>query len=223
METFKKYAVIVAGGSGTRMKREQPKQFIELAGKPILMHTLSVFNTDDINIILVLPKDQISVWNELIMKYLFDVTHKVVAGGDTRFQSVKNGLDFIEEEEGLVAIHDGVRPLIELEIIEESFRTAEKYGNAITSLPLNDSIRSVDGIENRLEDRSKFRLIQTPQTFQLNLIKEAFQQNYETSFTDDASVLEKRGHTINLIQGSFQNIKITTPEDLIIAESFLSI
>lgn len=219
---MRKYVVIVAGGSGSRMKSELPKQFIELAGLPILMHTIKAFHFDDIKIILVLPEPQIAFWQQLLSQHQFDVPHEIVEGGVARFDSVKNGLDAIQETNGLVAIHDGVRPLIGREIISNSFSQAEKHGNAIISIALKDSIRSVSEHSNQQEDRSRFRLIQTPQTFQLKLIKEAFLQAYDPLFTDDASVLEKAGHSIHLIEGSYQNIKITTPEDLLTAESFLT-
>lgn len=219
---MRKYVVIVAGGSGSRMKSELPKQFIELAGLPILMHTLKAFHFDGIKIILVLPEQQITFWQQLISRHQFDVPHEIVKGGVARFHSVKNGLDAIQETKGLVAIHDGVRPLIDREIITNSYKQAATYGNAIVSVALKDSIRSISENGNQQEDRSKFKLIQTPQTFQLKLIKDAFLQEYDPLFTDDASVLEKAGHHIHLIDGSYQNIKITTPEDLLTAESFLT-
>lgn len=218
---MQKYAIIVAGGSGTRMKSDLPKQFIELLGKPILMHTIEAFHFDDIKIILVLPKTQIEFWKELMVKHQFKVPHQIVEGGEARFHSVKNGLETIDSNSGLVAIHDGVRPLIKQHIISESFTAAERNGNAIVSIRLKDSIRSVSDSGNKQEDRSKFRLIQTPQTFQLQLIKAAFKQPYDPIFTDDASVLERAGHKINLIDGDYQNIKITTPEDLTVAQSLL--
>lgn len=219
---MQKYAVIVAGGSGTRMQSEFPKQFIELRGLPILMHTINAFHFDDIQIILVLPANQIDFWKQLIDKFKYKTPHQIVIGGSARFDSVKNGLSSISSEEGLVAIHDGVRPLIDREIINRSFELAVINGNAIVSIPLKDSIRSIEASRNKQEDRSRFRLIQTPQTFQLNLIKKAFEQPFDPLFTDDASVLEKAGFSIHLIEGSYQNIKITTPEDLLIAESFLA-
>lgn len=219
---MQKYAVIVAGGRGNRMKSELPKQFIELAGKPILMHTLEAFHFDEIQILLVLPSDQIEFWKELVVKHGFQTPHRLVVGGEARFHSVLNGLNAIPDNEGLVAIHDGVRPLIDREIISNSFNAAEKHGNAIVSVQLKDSIRSISNFGNKQEDRSAFRLIQTPQTFRLELIKNAFLQDFDPLFTDDASVLEKAGQQIHLIDGSYQNIKITTPEDLLIAESFLT-
>lgn len=213
--------MIVAGGSGTRMQSELPKQFIKLKGEPILMHTIRAFSFDGIKVIVVLPKSQIIFWKELCQKQAFFLEHKVVEGGKTRFESVKNGLNSIEANEGLVAIHDGVRPIIKKEIIISSFLSAEKNGNAIVSVPLKDSIREINKDQNEHKDRSKYRLIQTPQTFQLQLIRSAFEVDYKTHFTDDASVLEYAGNKINLIDGDYRNIKITTPEDLIVAESFL--
>ena len=218
---MQKYAIVVAGGSGTRMKSELPKQFIKLAGKPILMHTLEAFHFDNIQIILVLPESQIPYWKELVDEHQFKIPHNIIAGGEQRFHSVKNGLSSIKADDGLVAIHDGVRPLIKRQIISESFEQAERAGNAIASIQLKDSIRSITPHANQQEDRTNFRLIQTPQTFKIQLIKRAFEQEYTPSFTDDASVLEQAGHSINLIEGDYKNIKITTPEDLLVAETLL--
>lgn len=218
---MQKYAILVAGGSGTRMKSELPKQFIKLAGKPILMHTLEAFHFDDIQIILVLPESQIPYWKELVDEHQFKIPHNIIAGGEQRFHSVKNGLSSIKADDGLVAIHDGVRPLIKRQIISESFVQAKRAGNAIASIQLKDSIRSITPHANQQEDRTNFRLIQTPQTFKIQLIKRAFEQEYTPSFTDDASVLEQAGHSINLIEGDYKNIKITTPEDLLVAETLL--
>ncbi|MBO6761329.1 MAG: 2-C-methyl-D-erythritol 4-phosphate cytidylyltransferase, partial [Roseivirga sp.] len=180
---MQKYAIVVAGGSGTRMKSELPKQFIKLAGKPILMHTLEAFHFDDIQIILVLPESQIPYWKELVDEHQFKIPHNIIAGGEQRFHSVKNGLSSIKADDGLVAIHDGVRPLIKRQIISESFEQAERAGNAIASIQLKDSIRSITPHANRQEDRTNFRLIQTPQAFKIQLIKRAFEQEYTPSFT----------------------------------------
>lgn len=218
---MRKYAIIVAGGSGTRMQSELPKQFLLLAGKPILMHTIEAFCFDDIQITLVLPKDQIDIWRALCLKYNFSIATNIIEGGATRFQSVKNGLNAINNNHGLVAIHDGVRPLVSQEIISEAFEKAMTLGCAITSVPLKDSLRAINSTSNYAVDRSKFRLIQTPQTFQLHLITEAFERPYQPTFTDDAAVFENSGHSIHLIEGDYRNIKITTPEDLSVAESFL--
>ena len=215
-KTQKKYAIIVAGGSGSRMKSDIPKQFIEVAGLPILMHTLKRFKEADseIKIILVLPASQFEYWYELCSIYT-TVPHQLVKGGKTRFQSGLNGLKVIDNE-GLVAIHDGVRPFVSVEIIKESFKIAYEKGTAIASVPSKDSVR----VNGRAIDRSTVRLIQTPQTFQISLIKKAFEVEELSSFTDDASVAEYAGFEINLIEGSYENIKITTPEDLLWAENY---
>jgi 2-C-methyl-D-erythritol 4-phosphate cytidylyltransferase len=214
----KKYAIIVAGGSGSRMKSDIPKQFIEVGGLPILMHTLKRFKEADstIEMILVLPESQFVYWNNLCEKYQ-TVPHQLVKGGNTRFQSGLNGLQVIENE-GLVAIHDGVRPFVSVEIINESFRVAAEKGTAVVSVPSKDSVR----VNGQAIDRSTVRLIQTPQTFQIALIKKAFETEELSTFTDDASVAEHAGFTINLIEGNYENIKITTPEDLLWAENYCS-
>ncbi len=218
---MQKHALIVAGGSGTRMQSELPKQFIPLSGNPILMHTIEAFDFDDIEITLVLPEFQITYWESLCIQHNFSVPHKTVKGGNTRFESVKNGLKAIESNEGLVAIHDGVRPFIQKSTIQSSFEIAQKYGNAIVSVDLKDSLRHVDKSKNKAVDRNQYKIIQTPQTFRIDIIKKAFEVNFQDSFTDDASVLENHGHFIKLIEGDYKNIKITTPEDLLVAESIL--
>ncbi len=217
---MQKHAVIVAGGSGTRMQSSLPKQFIEVLGQPILMHTLEAFAFDNIQLILVLPASQIGFWHELCQKHAFNIPHKVVEGGSARFHSVNNGLNAIDGE-GLVAIHDGVRPLIARDIIQMAFSVAEEKGNAIVSVPLKDSIREYTAQHNKMVDRMNYRLVQTPQTFRLSLIKKAFKTEFNDGFTDDASVLEAMGEEIHLIDGDYRNIKITTPEDLKVAEAFL--
>ncbi|RFS14080.1 2-C-methyl-D-erythritol 4-phosphate cytidylyltransferase [Emticicia sp. C21] len=221
-----KYAVLVAGGSGSRMGGEIPKQFLALAGKPILLHTIEQFlKISDINIILVLPEKDIEYWHRVVAQQSLNTTAlqaiKIVVGGKSRFQSVKNGLAHVEAN-SLVAVHDGVRPLISTEIIEQSFKTADELGNAVTSVQLKDSIREVrENNQNKAVERAKFRLMQTPQTFQSDIIKKAFQVKEQSFFTDCASVLEFAGYPINLIDGSYENIKITTPEDLVVAEALL--
>jgi len=221
--TPKKYAIIVAGGSGLRMGADIPKQFLALAGLPVLMHTLNIFHSTspDIQLILVLPQDQQSYWKSLCTEYSFDVSHTIINGGATRFQSVKNGLDSISTSDGIVAIHDGVRPFVNQETILKSFAVASEKGNATVAVPLKDSIRWVEGDKSKAVERSSFRIIQTPQTFQLALIKKAFETPELASFTDDASVLEHAGHSIHLIEGTYENIKITTPEDMVWGEAFL--
>ncbi len=214
-------ALIVAGGKGTRIKSVLPKQFIELDGKPILLHTLEAFirYSPTIAIVLVLPEDDFKIWNNICKK--FQVTYPVILqkGGETRFQSVKNGLQKIEH--GLVAIHDGVRPLVSEDIIGASFRLAAIHQCAIAAVRLKESIRMTDQDNTKAVDRSKFRLIQTPQTFQVDLIKKAYEQKEDNSFTDDASVAERAGNIISLFEGSYENIKITTQEDLIVAKALM--
>lgn len=219
-----KYAIIVAGGSGQRMESELPKQFMELGGKPILMHTLEAFHkAGDIHIILVLPGNQFGTWQELLQKHNFDIPHQLVSGGDTRFHSVKNGLSVIESYDGYVAVHDGVRPFIDESIIHKSFETALLKGNAVTSIPLKDSIRNIGKQGSRAVNRNEFVLIQTPQTFKLDILKDCYAQDYNPDFTDDASVVESKGEEISLIAGSESNIKITTPHDIVVAEAILKV
>jgi 2-C-methyl-D-erythritol 4-phosphate cytidylyltransferase len=222
-DPIRKYALIVAGGSGTRMGAAMPKQFLLIKGKPVLMHTLEVFHSvSGVSLILVLATSEINRWKELCKEYSFIIPHHIVEGGDTRFHSVRNGLNTIEED-GLVAIHDGVRPLVSIDIINQSFIAAEEKGNAIACVKLKDSIREkllLGGSRNL--NRNNYFLIQTPQTFQVNLIKEAYSLATHYNFTDDAGVLEEMNkQEIHLIEGSYQNIKITTPEDLFIAEAFM--
>ncbi len=218
----KEYALIVAGGKGTRIKSDVSKQFIELNGKPIILHTIEAFlkYSSDLSIILVLPKEDFKTWEVICEKFNFNKTIILQKGGDTRFQSVKNGLDKIDGE-GLVAIHDGVRPLVSADLIGASFRLAAVHGSAVASVRLKESIRMTDQDNTKAVDRSKFRIIQTPQTFELQLIKKAYQIKEDQNLTDDASVAEKSGHVISLFEGSYENIKITTAEDLIVAEALM--
>jgi 2-C-methyl-D-erythritol 4-phosphate cytidylyltransferase len=220
---MKEYALIVAGGKGTRIKSKIPKQFLELNGLPILMHTINAFfrYSENVNIILVLPQDDFDTWKTLCQKHNFNKPVLLQVGGDSRFQSVKNGLSGIPNE-GLVAIHDGVRPLVSEDIIGASFRLAAVHQSAVAAVRLKESIRITDQDNTKAVDRSKFRLIQTPQTFQVKLIKEAYQMKEDPSLTDDASVAEHAGHIISLFEGSYENIKITTPEDLIVAEALMN-
>lgn len=223
---MKQYAILVAGGSGSRMGVALPKQFLSVAGKPILVHTLERFlaYSADLQIILCLPADQLAYWQELKQTYPLPFTHPIIEtpGGASRFQSVRNGLQRIEANEGLVAVHDGVRPFVPIEVIAESFRTAAQKGTAVVSVPAKDSIRLVHSeTENQALDRSRLRLVQTPQTFQVAVLKKAFEQSESPLFTDDASVAEAAGFPIFLVEGSYENIKITTPEDLWVAEAIL--
>jgi 2-C-methyl-D-erythritol 4-phosphate cytidylyltransferase len=219
---MKKFVIIVAGGSGSRMGTEIPKQFLELCGKPVLMHTIQVFHDFDpeSKIILVLPEDQQQFWKGLCLKHSFSLLHQVVSGGKTRFHSVLNGLSQIEDE-GIVFIHDGVRPLVSRETLDRCLETAQKLGNAIPVLPVTESLRKLAGDLNISVDRSQYFSVQTPQTFRCEQILEAFQQDFDPAFTDDASVAEKAGFTIQMVEGNRENIKITTPIDLIFAVALL--
>jgi 2-C-methyl-D-erythritol 4-phosphate cytidylyltransferase len=219
---IKEYALIVAGGKGTRIKSKLPKQFLDLNGKPVLLHTLEAFirYSEKIEIVLVLPQDDFSLWKEITDRHHFTYPLTLQKGGDTRFQSVRNGLEKIYEP-GLVAIHDGVRPLVSEDIIGASFRLAAVHQSAVAAVRLKESIRMTDQNNTQAVDRSRFRLIQTPQTFDVALIKGAYQIIESPDLTDDASVAEKSGHVISLFEGSYDNIKITTPEDLIMAEALM--
>lgn len=220
---MKLYALIVAGGTGKRMGAEIPKQFLELDGKPVLMHTIERFRSfsRDIEIITVLPEDQLRYWIELQEKYSFSVPQTLVKGGATRFLSVKNGLEFADAP-GLVAIHDGVRPNVSNDTIKRCFEAARLHRNAIPVITPADTLRLIQGDDSTLINRIHVRQVQTPQVFDIALIKDAYKQEYLPAFTDDASVLERTGVRINLVEGNRENIKITTPEDLLIAEAFLT-
>ena len=215
---MKKYVIIVAGGSGTRMNNAVPKQFILLQGKPILMHTIEKFSSSipDIHIIVVLNLQLNDEWQLLCKHHNFNIPHTLVGGGETRFHSVKNGLNSVPEN-SVVGVHDAARPLVNTHTISTAFKTAEEKGNATPAISLNESIRQVDGETNKAVDRNKYMIIQTPQCFHSSILKKAFEQEYTPSFTDDASVAETIGVKINLIEGNRENIKITTSQVLIIA------
>ncbi|GAB3194339.1 2-C-methyl-D-erythritol 4-phosphate cytidylyltransferase [Pontibacter aydingkolensis] len=215
------YAIIVAGGSGTRMQHDLPKQFIEVAGKPILMHTIERFYkyNSAVRLIVVLPQEQLTSWRELCRKHSFKLFHMTVAGGTTRFGSVKNGLDAVMGD-GLIAVHDGVRPFVDVETIKGAYEAAAKYGSAVVAVPPKDSIRELTGEGSRAVPRAKYKMVQTPQVFQASILRKAYEQSEQEYFTDDASVVESIGQPITLVEGSYRNIKITTPEDLILAEAF---
>ncbi|HVN58313.1 MAG TPA: 2-C-methyl-D-erythritol 4-phosphate cytidylyltransferase [Bacteroidales bacterium] len=216
------FVVIVAGGSGKRMGTETPKQFLELAGRPVLMHTIERFHkfSESIEIITVLPENQLRHWTAVQKKYDFKIPHTLVKGGDHRFSSVKHGLEFVSNK-GLVAIHDGVRPLVRIETIKRCFEEAEKHGNAIPVISPADSLRYLEDHRNEPINRLNVKQVQTPQVFDAALIKKAYSQPYDESFTDDATVLEKTGVKIRLVEGNRENIKITNPEDLFIAQTLL--
>ncbi|MBL6445459.1 2-C-methyl-D-erythritol 4-phosphate cytidylyltransferase [Fulvivirga sp. 29W222] len=218
------YAIIVAGGKGSRMNSATPKQFMLLNGIPILIHTINAFfeYSDQIKIILVLPQNDIATWEGLCAKYRFKKPLQTTVGGTSRFESVKKGLAQIERENGLVAIHDGVRPLVSPDIIATSFKLAAVHQSAIAAVRLKESIRIINQDITKAVDRANYRLIQTPQTFALSLIKQAYEIKEEASLTDDASVAERAGYTISLFEGSYENIKVTTPEDIAVAEALLN-
>ncbi|SHO64786.1 2-C-methyl-D-erythritol 4-phosphate cytidylyltransferase [Algoriphagus zhangzhouensis] len=223
---MRKAAVLVAGGKGTRMGGPISKQYLPIGGKPILMHTLEVFYKVDpeTELILVIPELDFDYWNELVETFGFKILHQVVAGGNSRFQSVKNGLNAITFQEGLVAIHDGVRPFVKPSVIESSFEEAERSGSGIAVISLKDSIRKLtDDGKSFYQERQYFRLVQTPQTFQLEKIRKAFRVTEIPQFTDDATVYEHQGWQVSLIPGNPENIKITTPEDMDYAEFLLSL
>jgi 2-C-methyl-D-erythritol 4-phosphate cytidylyltransferase len=219
---MQKTVLIVAGGSGTRMNSDIPKQFIEINNLPVLMHTINCFIEYDKNILvrLVLPQNQMDFWKALCLKFDFSVNHEIFTGGLTRFHSVKNGLQGLSCD-GLIAIHDGVRPLVDMETIKRCFMTAEEYGAAIPVIDVQETIRKVEGDYSYTVDRNSFKLVQTPQVFDAQLLLEAYKQEFDESFTDDASVVESTGKLVMLVEGNRQNIKITTPADLKIAQALL--
>jgi len=220
---LKKHIIIIAGGSGTRMNSAIPKQFLELHGKPVLMHSIEIFAKaiPEINIILVLPLAYRKQWETLCKQHNFIIPFQLADGGETRFHSVKNGLALVPEND-VLGIHDAARPLVNIQSIINAFETAEQKGNACPAIQITESIREVKDNNNKAIDRNTIFIIQTPQCFQSSLIKKAFLQEYHHSFTDDATVLEAIGEKINLIEGNRENIKITTTQDLIIAEAMMT-
>ncbi|MEJ7644019.1 MAG: 2-C-methyl-D-erythritol 4-phosphate cytidylyltransferase [Chryseolinea sp.] len=218
----KEYALIVAGGKGTRIPGHTPKQFLVLGDRPMLMHTIEAFQkySKHIQIILVLAAEEFGQWQALCAAYNFNKPLTLQQGGVSRFQSVKNGLSCIEED-GLVAIHDGARPLVTPGIIKASFDLARSGSSAVACVPLKESLRKIGGEDSFAVNRTDYRLIQTPQTFSVNLIRKAYEVAEDIDLTDDASVAERAGNKINLFQGSYENIKITTTEDVWLAEALL--
>jgi 2-C-methyl-D-erythritol 4-phosphate cytidylyltransferase len=221
---MKKYAIIVAGGSGTRMNSEVPKQFLLLKGRPILFFTIEAFYnySQTIEIILTLPRNYIEFWNKLCRDYKFEIKHTIVEGGEYRFYSVKNAISLVNES-GFVAIHDGVRPLVSQDTISRCFENAKIFGNAIPCLRMNESVREISTEGNKAVERAKYRAIQTPQVFKSETIKSAYNTPFKDIYTDDASVVEANNNKIFLVDGNSENIKITTPTDIAIAEVLLSI
>jgi len=217
-----KSVIIVAGGSGTRMKASVPKQFLLVDGRPILMYTIEKFQAamPELFLIVVLPAEHLITWKALCSEHRFEVPHQVVSGGETRFHSVKNGLSVVKG--GLVAVHDGVRPLVSKETIHRCFEAASRAGAAIPVVPSSESVRVVANFSSKALDRSTIRMVQTPQCFRYEWVKEAFEQDYRESFTDCASVVEAAGFSVSLVEGNPENIKITHPADLALASWVLS-
>ena len=220
-----RYAILVAGGKGLRMGSDIPKQFLPLRGRPVLMHTIDVFRRTypDIHIILVLPREQQDYWRQLCGQHDYDVELCVADGGETRFHSVHNGLSLIPDgARGVVGVHDGVRPFVSPETIRRCFESAEEFGAVVPVVPVVETVRQLlaDG-SSMTVDRNAYRLVQTPQTFDIQLLKKAYGQPFDPFFTDDASVVEAMGHPIKLVEGNNENIKLTNPADLKLAEGMV--
>lgn len=215
--------VIVAGGSGTRMGLDFPKQFWLLAGEPVLMHTIRRFYAFDAEMLLVvvLPANQITSWHALCQKHTFNIAHTVVHGGATRYESVCNGLAAVPDD-SIAGIHDGVRPFVSQAVIARCYATAASEGSAIPVTEVNETLRLLEGSSSVWADRAKYRLVQTPQVFRASILKPAYKQPYCATFTDDAAVYESLGHSVCLVEGNRENIKLTTPEDLLLAEYYLA-
>ena len=215
------YIIIVAGGKGLRMGSDIPKQFLPIGGKPVLMRTLERFReySPTLQIILVLPKAQQEYWEKLCQKHNFTVAYQLADGGETRFHSVQHGLALIPDDaEGVVGVHDGVRPFPSIEVIRNCYETAREKKAVIPVIPVVETVRHLKGETSETVPRNDYRLVQTPQTFDIQLLKAANRQPYNDGFTDDASVVEAYGFDITLVEGNRENIKITTPYDLKIAE-----
>jgi 2-C-methyl-D-erythritol 4-phosphate cytidylyltransferase len=221
---MKKYAIIVAGGMGTRMGSGIPKQFLLVNDKPVLYYTIKAFLDafPELRLILVLPEDYTDMGSEIIDAY-FDYSRiQITAGGETRFHSVQKGLKLVEDE-GIIFVHDGVRCLVSEDLIYRCYKQACSVGSAVPVVAMKDSVRMVDGEENEAVERSKFVVVQTPQTFHSRILLPAFGIDYKERFTDEATVVEAYGLKINLVEGEAGNIKITTPADLFVAEKLLAI
>ncbi|MBQ9217036.1 MAG: 2-C-methyl-D-erythritol 4-phosphate cytidylyltransferase [Muribaculaceae bacterium] len=216
--------IIVAGGSGTRFAAALPKQFVLLAGRPVLLHTLEAFAEHSSLICVVLPEAHRALWRQLCDEHRCAVDHRVVTGGDTRWRSVKNALDTLTVEQGdVIAVHDGVRPLVPRSLVQRAFDVARECGSAVPVVPVTDSIRQVEpGGESHIVRRDILRAVQTPQAFDAVALKAAYQQPYQSLYTDDASVYEMAGHRVTLIDGCRDNIKLTHPADLLLAQSLMN-
>lgn len=230
------FVIIVAGGKGLRMGGDIPKQFLPIGGKPILMRTLERFRaySETLQIILVLPEAQQDYWQELCKQYEFQVDYQIANGGQTRFHSVQNGLALVPDDaEGVVGVHDGVRPFPSIEVITRCYETARQTKAVIPVIPVVETVRQIlpsnqsnpNAVSNPSSitvPRDQYRLVQTPQTFDIQLLKAANRQPYNDGFTDDASVVESYGHPITLVEGNRENIKITTPYDITVAEAIIN-
>jgi 2-C-methyl-D-erythritol 4-phosphate cytidylyltransferase len=226
MTETNKYLIIVAGGTGTRMNQELPKQFLLIHSKPVIVHTIEKFITafSNIKIIIVIHSSWKAYLVNLLSPYPWRNNIEIALGGDTRFHSVKNGLAKINQgESALVAVHDAARPLVSSKTIISAFESAELYGSGIPVIDISESLREVSDNGNKYLDRNKVKIVQTPQCFQLALLQKGFEQNYDSTFTDDASVIEKLGHSVFLTKGNQENIKITWPIDLKVAEAIIQI
>ena len=222
------YIIILAGGKGLRLGGDIPKQFLPIGGLPVLMHTVKRFReySNDLNIILVLPQNQQDYWQALCDEYQFMEDYTIADGGETRFHSIQNGLQLIPDDaQGVVGVHDGVRPFPSVEVIRNCFETARREGSAIPVIPVVETIRHLEKHiqSSKTVPRDEYRLVQTPQVFDIQLHKRAYNQPYNDGFTDDASVVESMGYSIILVGGNRENIKITTPFDLIVAEAIVKL
>ena len=221
---MKEFVIIVAGGKGLRMGSDIPKQFLPIGGKPVLMRTLERFReySANLQIILVLPKAQQDYWQGLCKEYEFGVKYQLADGGETRFHSVQNGLALIPNDaEGVVGVHDGVRPFPSIDVIRRCYETAQSQKAVVPVIPVVETVRHLENEKSVTVPRDEYCLVQTPQTFDIQLLKAANRQPYNDGFTDDASVVESYGHPIFLVEGNRENIKITTPFDLKIAETLI--
>ena len=219
---MKKHIIIVAGGKGLRMGGEIPKQFLPIGGKPVLMRTIEAFHLYDntIHVVLVLPVSQQAYWRELCKKYSFELPHEVADSGETRFHSVMNGLALVEGE-GLVGVHDGVRPFVSQEVITRCYAEAGTKKAVIPVIGVVETVRRLEGTDSVTVPRDQYKLAQTPQVFDVALLQRAYQQKYTEMFTDDASVVEALGEKVFLVEGNRENIKLTTPFDLKLAEMLI--
>jgi 2-C-methyl-D-erythritol 4-phosphate cytidylyltransferase len=214
---LEQFAIITGGGTGSRMGESIPKQFLTVNGLPILMHTINRFVPLVDTVIVTLPEQYVEYWKRIAVEYKFQAGCILIQGGETRFASVKNALDFVSDK-GLVAVHDAVRPFVTSTLIQSCFQHAQQHGTAVAALPLKESLRMVSGTKSQSVDRSGFYIVQTPQVFTCEIIKKAYNQPYNPQFTDDASVVEASGQEIQLVDGEEWNVKITTPTDLALAE-----